>query len=84
MITRFLFIYLYIMPSTEHNTMSTVQCINQIYLQETDDENIKKIYLDKIKGINAFTGPEIGIERVRNEYHAYLVNLHRCDSPIKT
>jgi hypothetical protein len=40
------------------------------------DENIKKIYTEKMKPQmkKAFTNPEIGIERVRNEFHSFLVN----------
>ncbi|XP_022170942.1 uncharacterized protein LOC111034171 [Myzus persicae] len=45
--------------------------------KETVDENIKKIYLEKMKphGAMAFTSPEIGVERVRNEFHSYLVEI---------
>ncbi|VVC30077.1 Ionotropic glutamate receptor [Cinara cedri] len=47
---------------------------NYIYFNETVDKNIKKIYLNKIKpqGKNAFTSPEVGVERVRNEFHSFL------------
>ncbi|CAH1738065.1 unnamed protein product [Aphis gossypii] len=47
---------------------------NYIYFNETVDENIKKIYFEKMKpqGAKAFTSPEIGVERVRNEFHSYL------------
>ncbi|XP_026805102.1 uncharacterized protein LOC113548425 [Rhopalosiphum maidis] len=50
---------------------------NYIYFNETVDKNIKKIYLEKMKpqGTRAFTSPEIGVERVRNEFHSYLVEI---------
>jgi len=53
--------------------------IRNIKLQETEDENIKKIYREKMKpqGSMAFTSPEIGVARVRNEFHSYLVSSSR-------
>lgn len=50
-------------------------------LQETVDPHIKKIYLEKIKpqGEKGFTSPETGLERVRNQFHSFVVNIGRTE-----
>ncbi|XP_050421371.1 uncharacterized protein LOC126833853 [Adelges cooleyi] len=49
---------------------------NYIYFNETDNQYVKKIYRNKMlpEGQKkAFTKPDVGMARVRNEFHAYLV-----------
>lgn len=61
---------------SDHKIVCTIWCNTYIYLQESENESIRSIWNQKVKpqGKDAFTNPDVGMERVRNEFHAFLVN----------
>lgn len=60
---------------SDHKIFYTIRYNTYINFQETVNEHIMSIWKNKVKpqDKDAFTNPDVGMERVRNEFHAFLV-----------